>query len=71
MPEKIFLLFYILLIYFTNLLQFFIFIVCNCVSVCVLVYMYVYQFVVTCFPVSECNLTVNIWGPQQWGLTSL
>ena len=34
------------------------------VPVCVLVYMYVHQCVVTCFPVSECNLIVNIWGPQ-------
>ena len=34
------------------------------VPVCVLVYMYVYQCKVTFFPVSVCNLIVNIWGPQ-------
>ena len=34
------------------------------VPVCVLTYMYEYQCVVTCFPVSKCNLIVNRLGPQ-------
>ena len=34
------------------------------VPVCFFVYMYAYQCVVTCFPLSECNLIVNRWGSQ-------
>ena len=40
------------------------------VPVCVLVFMSGYQCIVMCFPVSECNVIVNRWGPETMGAYS-